>query len=64
MINRDIRELEDNIIALLNASDVPIEAKRLIVSNIYNLVTKEADKAIIFESTPKKEEDKNGSTGN
>ncbi len=58
MTNRDIRELEDNIIALLNASDVQIEVKRLIVSNVYNLVTKEADKTILDESLPKQKEEK------
>lgn len=58
MTNREIRELEDNIIALLNASDVPIEVKRLIVSNVYNLVTKEADKTIVAESQQKQKEEK------
>ena len=59
-MNRRIRELEDDIIAILNASDVLIEAKRLVVGNIYNLVSKEADKAIIEESRPKKEENSDG----
>lgn len=58
MTNRKIRELEDSIIALLNASDVQIEVKRLIVSNVYNLVTKEADKTIVAESLPKQKEEK------
>ena len=59
-MNKNIRELEDNIISMLNASDVPIECKRLIMADVYNLVSKEADKAIIYESRPKKEETEDG----
>lgn len=58
MTNRKIRELEDNIIALLNASEIEIEVKRLIISNIYHLVTKEADKTIVAEPLPKQKEEK------
>ena len=60
-MNTKIRELEDNILAVINASDAPIEAKRLIVANIYNSLEKEADKVIRFEvQTAKKEERNNG----
>ena len=60
-MNTKIRELEDNILAVINASDAPIEAKRLIVANIYNSLEKEADKVIRFEvQTAKKEESNNG----
>ena len=48
-MNSKIRQLEDNLIAVLNNSDVPIEVKRLIVGNIYYLTTKESDKAILKE---------------
>ena len=48
-MNKKIRELEDKIIATLNESDVPIEAKRLIIANVLNLVMKEADKVIAYE---------------
>ena len=45
-MNTKIRLLEDQIVALLNGSDVPIEAKRLILADIQNLVTKKADQVI------------------
>ena len=48
-MNTKMRALEDDIISLLNGSDVPIEAKRLIVSEVYGLLTKEADKTIAHE---------------
>lgn len=48
-MNSKIRQLEDDLIAVLNNSDVPIEAKRLVVGNIYHLTVKEADKAILKE---------------
>jgi len=56
-MNTKIRSLEDQIVSLLNSSDVPIEAKRLIVSEVYGLLTKEADKTIAHEI--KKEVTKN-----
>ena len=60
-MNTKIRELEDNIVAVINTSDAPIEAKRLIVANIYNSLEREADKVIRFEvQTVKKEESNNG----
>ena len=60
-MNTKIRELEDNILAVINTSDAPIEAKRLIVANIYNSLEREADKVIRFEvQTVKKEESNNG----
>jgi hypothetical protein len=39
-VNTEIRKLEDDIIALLNASDVPIEVKRLILSDVLGIVQK------------------------
>ena len=48
-MNSKIRQLEDDLIAVLNASDVPIEAKRLVVGNLYHLTEKTADKAIAKE---------------
>ena len=56
-MNYKIRDLEDNVISLLNASDVPIEAKRLIVQNVLNLITKQADKVILEEIQEMKKEE-------
>ena len=48
-MNYEIRKLSDDIIAILNASKVPAEAKRMIVVNLASLLEKEADKAILLE---------------
>lgn len=50
MQNRNVRELEENLIAVLNASDVLIETKRYVLLSVLRLVEKEADKAIIQET--------------
>ena len=55
-MNTKIRLLEDQIVALLNGSDVPIEAKRLILADIQNLVTKKADQVIRQEIKAQKGE--------
>lgn len=50
MCNRDIRELEESLVAVLNSSPVMIEAKRYVVLSVLRLVEKEADKEIIREN--------------
>lgn len=50
-MNTKIRKLEDEIVNILNKSDVPIEAKRLVISDVLHIVTKEADKTIVLEMT-------------
>lgn len=52
----EIRQLEDNIIELLNQSTVCNEAKRLILADVLRIVTKEADKAIVEELKSKGEQ--------
>lgn len=49
MLNTKIRTLEDAVIELVNGSDLPMEVKRLILSDVLNLVTRQADKEFINE---------------
>ena len=48
-MNSKIRQLEDDLVNILNASDVPIEVKRLVVGNVYHATEKAADNAILKE---------------
>jgi hypothetical protein len=48
-MNSKIRQLEDDLVNILNASDVPIEVKRLVVGNVYHATEKAADNAILRE---------------
>ena len=48
-INRDIRQLEEDLINILNQSSVNIETKRLICENLMYKLSHEADKFIIAE---------------
>lgn len=48
-MNRKIRKLEDDIISLLNSSNLPVEVKRIVLANTLSLVEKEADRAILSE---------------
>lgn len=45
-MNLKIRRLEEDIVAILNDSDVPMEAKRLVVQNILNVVENNANEII------------------
>lgn len=55
-MNYKIRKLEDEIIEVLNASDAPMEAKRLVVQNVLSLIKEKADAAIIEELKEVKED--------
>ena len=57
MDNYKVRELEDKLIDIINASDVMPEVKRLIVQNLLNLITKQADATITMEIQEMKKEE-------
>lgn len=48
-MNLKIRHLEDNILNMINESDLPIEVKRLVLSDVFNLVLKQSDKEVAAE---------------
>ena len=48
-MNKEIRQLETNLITVLNDSEIPIEAKRYVLLHVLSLVEKEANKAIYAE---------------
>lgn len=49
MQNRDLRDLEDNLIKVLNDSSVIMEGKKYVLLSVLRLVEKEADKAVFME---------------
>lgn len=48
-MNKRIRQLQDDLISLLNGSNLPVEVKRIVLANTLGLVEKEADRAILSE---------------
>ena len=48
-MNRQIRQLEDELIKTLNSFAIPIEVKRFVVLDVLHIVEKEADKQILAE---------------
>lgn len=61
-MNIDIRTLEETLLGELNASDVPMEVKRLILSDLLTMFTKQADTTIQAELMLKQDnqEERNG----
>lgn len=49
MVNTEIRQLRDSIIAMTNASPLPIEIKRLVFAEIQTQINTEADRIILAE---------------
>lgn len=49
MVNTEIRQLRDSIIAMTNTSPLPIEIKRLVFAEIQTQINAEADRIIIAE---------------
>ena len=61
-MNIKIRTLEETLLGELNASDVPMEVKRLILSDLLTMVTKQSDTTIQAELMLKQDnqEERNG----
>lgn len=57
MINTQIRQLRDSIIAMTNASPLPIEVKRLVFSEIQIAINQESDKVISEERNEQKNQE-------
>ena len=45
-MNYAIREFEDNLIDFINKSDIPIEAKRLVIKDVFRQVERTAQNVI------------------
>jgi hypothetical protein len=59
MINTQIRQFRDSIIAMTNACQLPIEIKRLVFAEIQTQINSESERIIIAE----KEQQKNAPPG-
>lgn len=57
MDNYIIRQFEDKVIDVFNASDLQIEIKRMVAQNVLNLLTKKADEIIMYEIAENKKEE-------
>lgn len=65
MINTQIRQFRDSIIALTNTSPLPIEIKRLVFSEVITAISNEADKTILMEKQENtNESEEKGHEGN
>lgn len=54
MINTEIRQFRDSIIAMINANPLPIEIKRLVFAEIQTQINSEAEKVIFIEKSETK----------
>ena len=58
MINTEIRQFRDSIIAMTNACPLPIEIKRLVFAEIQTQINSESDRMIIAEKKEAEEQNK------
>lgn len=63
MQNLEMRRTRDNIIAILNHSGLPAEAKRLIALEVFDLATKTAEEAVKFEFSQEQKESEEQNDG-
>ena len=56
-MNFKIRQFEDSILNMINESDLPMEVKRLVIADIFNLVIKQSDKEVAAEILSAKAEE-------
>ena len=56
-MNLKIRQFEDSILNMINESDLPMEVKRLVLSDVFNLILKQSDKEVAAEILSAKAEE-------
>lgn len=59
MVNTEIRQFRDSLVAMVNASPLPIEIKRLVFGEIQSQINAESDRIIIAERQKAQEEKEN-----
>ena len=59
MVNTEIRQFRDSLVAMVNASPLPIEIKRLVFGEIQSQINEESDRIIIAERQKAQEEKEN-----
>lgn len=59
-MNKPIKELEDNLVAVLNASQVPFECKRVVLENLMIKCELKAIEEMANETITEKGEMENG----
>ena len=59
-MNAELRRLQENMVELINAFNVPTEAKRLVVCDILHKLEVQANKEIMYEIEQSKGEEENG----
>ena len=59
MVNTEIRQFRDMLIAMTNASPLPIEVKRLVFSEVKMQIDLEAEKILQMEKEEMKKEEEN-----
>lgn len=57
-MNAEIRQFRDTLVTLINSSPIPIEVKRMVIAEISNAVSVEAERAIMQEKEQKEKENK------
>lgn len=48
-MNLEIRKLEETIVSIVNSSQIPTEAKRLVVADVLRKLEVQADKEVMLE---------------
>ena len=59
MVNTEIRQFRDMLIAMTNASPLPIEIKRLVFSEVKMQIDLETEKILQMEKEEMKKEEEN-----
>ncbi len=56
-MDKDIRKFQDDLIAFVNATDLPWEVIRLVMSDVYELVAKKSNETIARQISMKEVKD-------
>lgn len=63
MLNLEIRQFRNELVAMINERQLPIEVKSLIINDVARDVAAQADRTVVYEQLAQQEQEKEGTEG-
>ena len=63
MLNLEIRQFRNELVAMINERQLPIEVKSLVINDVARDVAAQADRTVVYEQLAQQEQEKEGTEG-
>lgn len=63
MLNLEIRQFRNELVAMINERQLPIEVKSLVINDVARDVAAQADRTVVYEQLAQQDQEKEGTEG-